>query len=571
MKIESYIKKIIQETGLSKQEIQEMVTNKKEELKGLISDEGALFVIAKELGVDVKEENKELIKEIDINISDLTINMKNIVIAGRIKEIYPIRNFNREGGETGHVGSFLLNDKSGDIRIVLWDDHVNIFNDTDFDINELVKIVNGTPRKGKFGGMEIHLGKFSKITINPEDVDYKLYPKIEFKKTNIGDINLNLSSVSVEGQIIQSFPIKEFSRKDGGEGKVGSLILADSTGSIRITFWNEETEELKKLESGDTISITNLTPRLSTLDSKTIDLHVNKGATINKKEKKVQIQGELVENIKSLQEQTGIVSFKGLISSVDNLKKVNLKNGEEVSLLGFTVSDETDGIRITLWKEKVDEYIDKISVGKGLLLENVMVKYSNFSSRNEISLINDSKIKIIDLEINNIKEIESPKKERFSNFTGSYTKIDSIKEAGTFEIKGFIAKELNNITIYEACPNCNKKVDNCNCDEKGEPENRMIFNLIIDDGSGTIRTTFIGENAEKLIGEPTNIIYQIKETPDFESFLAKKSSEFLGRDILIKGRAKYSDYSSSYEIFAYDYKDMDIDEELNRIMKGIES
>ena len=87
MKIEAYISKIIEDTGLTRNEIKTMVEEKKNELKGLISEEGALFIIAKELGVDVKDENKDLLKDIDINIADITPNMKNITLIGRIKQI----------------------------------------------------------------------------------------------------------------------------------------------------------------------------------------------------------------------------------------------------------------------------------------------------------------------------------------------------------------------------------------------------------------------------------------------------------------------------------------------------
>ena len=60
MKTEAYINKIIEETGLNRGEINALIEEKKNDLKGLISEEGALFIIAKELGVDVKEENREL-------------------------------------------------------------------------------------------------------------------------------------------------------------------------------------------------------------------------------------------------------------------------------------------------------------------------------------------------------------------------------------------------------------------------------------------------------------------------------------------------------------------------------
>ncbi len=571
MKTDAYISKIIQETGLTRNEIKTMVEEKKNELKGLISEEGALFIIAKELGVDVKEENKDLLRDIEINISDITPNMKNITLIGRIKQINKIFSFNKRDGGTGKVGSFTLHDNTGEIRIVLWDDHTQIFEQTEFERNELVKILNGYAKKGKAEDTEVHIGRWGKVVISPEDVDYKRYPKIKDEVISIKDINLSLATVSIEGKIMQIFPVKEFTKKNGEPGKVCSLILMDSTGSTKVTFWNEDTDKINNLRIGDIISITDLNPRLSSLDSKSIDLYITRYSDITKKDKKIRIESEFIDIIKELQEKRGMVSFQGIISSVDNLKKVTMKSGEEVYLLGFVVSDESDGIRVTIWREKAEEFSKKLANGKGVLLKNVLVKYSNFSGRNEISLINDSKLEFIDLEIKNLKNIESLKGDLSSKFTGNYTKINTIKTPGTIEIKGFIAKELNNITIYEACLNCLKKIENCSCANRNKTEYRMIFNLIIDDGSGTIRTTFIGDTAEKFIGEETERLLQIKETPDFEKFLGKKSSEFLGKDMIVKGRAKFSDFSNSYEILTYDFKDININDELEKVMKEIET
>ncbi|MFX1600581.1 MAG: DUF2240 family protein [Promethearchaeota archaeon] len=571
MKTEIYVNKIIEDTGLTRKEIQNLVEDKKNELKGLISEEGALFIIAKELGVDIKGENKELLKEIEIFISDITQNMKNITLYGRIKEIYKINSFEKSDGNKGYVCSFLLNDNTGDARIVLWDNQVNIFTEPNFEKNELIKIINGSAKKGKYGGMEIHVGSYGKVILSPEDVDYKKYPKITYKSINITDINLNLNSVAIEGKIIQLFPKKEFTRKDGEVGKVQSLTLLDASGSIRITFWNEETEKLNELKINDVISVTNLNPRLSTLDSKTMELMANRNTNITIKKGDLDIKGETIKNIKELQNRRGIVSFEGIITSVDNIKTISLKSGDDVSLLGFIVSDNTDGIRVTLWRDNAEEYSKLLNVGQGLSLKNVLVKFSSFSNRNEISLINDSTLELKDLDIKNLKSIELVGTERQANFSGNYTKINTINTPGIIEIKGFIAKDLNNISVYEACTNCFKKLENCSCDQGENTELRMIISLIIDDGTGTIRTTFMGEKAEKIIGVKTTNIAQIKETPEFEKFLEKKSSEFLGKDIIIKGRAKFSDYSNQYEISVYDFKDISIDEELERVMKKIET
>ena len=278
-----------------------------------------------------------------------------------------------------------------------------------------------------------------------------------------------------------------------------------------------------------------------------------------------------MSNIKDLQNEKNLVTFKGQIASIEDLRKVNLKNGGETSLLGFVVSDETDGIRVTLWSEKADDFSEKLTAGQGVLLKDVIVKYSSFSGRKEISLINDSSIELIELKIENIKNIPSGQIKSRENFTKEYTKINQINSQVNVEIKGFIVKQLENVHVYEACTKCSRKVSNCACDIKEGSEFRMIFNLTIDDGTGTIRTTFAREVAEKLLGEETNIIVQLKETPDFQNFLDKKNAEILGKDIIIKGRTKFSDFSSSYELGAYDFQDITIDEELEKVMKEIET
>jgi len=576
MKTDMYINKIIEETGLTKNEIQSLVEEKKDELKGLISDEGALFIIAKELGVDVKDENKDLLKDIDINVVDITSNMKNITLIGRIKDIYRVNNFTKKDGSEGRVGSFLLHDNTGDIRIVLWDEQINVFNEENFTKNELVKVINGYAKNrinkdGIPSGIEIHLNRLSKIIIAPEDIDFKKYPKIKDELVKISDINLTQSSISIEGQVLQKFPIREFTRKTGENGKVGSIILMDSSGTIRITFWNDDTGKMNRFELGDVLSISSLNPKVSNLDSKTIDLFISRSSTIKKLKKKFMLESDLVDNIKSLQDLNNIVSFKGVISSIDNLKKITLKSGDEISLLSFEVSDETDFIRVTLWREIADKYSKILSSEMGVLLKNVMIKYSNFSGRKEVSFIGTSTLEVIDLKLDNLISGASMKGGTKSNFTGQYTDIGSIDSAGTYEIKGFIAKEINKITIYEACSICFKKIENCTCGKSEESKHRMIFNLIIDDESATIRTTFIGDIAERLLGDSTEIILKIKDTPDFIKYLEKKSADLLGKDIIIRGKAKYSDFSSAYEIVAFDFQDLNINEELEKTIKEIET
>ena len=86
-----------------------------------------------------------------------------------------------------------------------------------------------------------------------------------------------------------------------------------------------------------------------------------------------------------------------------------------------------------------------------------------------------------------------------------------------------------------------------------------------------MRATFFGETAERIIGEKADLIVQLQETPDFERFLENKSKELLGKDIIIKGRAKFSEFTNSYDLNVSDFTEVDIGKELERLMKEIET
>ena len=569
MKTEAYINKIVEDTGLSKKEIQSLVEEKKEELKGLISDEGALFVIAKELGVEVSSENQELLNEIELNISDITLNMKNIVLVGRIKDIFNLNSFNKSNGEVGYVGAFKLNDNTGDIRIVLWDDQVNVFKDERFEKNKIVKILNGNAKQGRYGGIEIHIGRFSKIILAPEDVDYKKYPQIKEEFKLINEINEKLGSISIEGKVMNRSPVRDFIRKDGQNGRVSSLTVRDSSGKTRISFWNEDINKIENIEIGDFISLSSLNPRKSNYTEGQIDLHATSWTQITKKDKEIKFDLQIIDKIDTLQNQKGYISFQGIISAIDDLRKITLKSGEDISLLGFNVSDSTDAIRVTAWRERADELSKSLKNGDGVLLKDVELKYNNYSEKNEVIIAIDSSIEKIDLKIENIKISEPSTKSKQNNFSGNFTDINTIQSSGFFEIKGVISNELKNIRFYEACSECRKKIDNCTCDNAGDKKLTMITSHFLEDESGKIRATFIGEAAEKLVGEKAELIVKVKDTPDYEKLLTKLSSSIIGRDIMIKGRVKFNDYSDAYEIVASNFQDINVDDDLENRIKEI--
>ena len=65
------------------------------------------------------------------------------------------------------------------------------------------------------------------------------------KNLKIKDILEGMRSVDIAGKVQQIFEVREF-KTEKGSGKVGSFILADETGSIRIVCWYDQTDILTK-------------------------------------------------------------------------------------------------------------------------------------------------------------------------------------------------------------------------------------------------------------------------------------------------------------------------------------
>jgi len=79
-------------------------------------------------------------------------------LKGRISGIGEIRDFGKF-----KVAELYLSDDTGRIRIVLWDENVEVYKMAD--IGEQIVVYNGYVKVGKDGEMEVHVGKNSRVKI----------------------------------------------------------------------------------------------------------------------------------------------------------------------------------------------------------------------------------------------------------------------------------------------------------------------------------------------------------------------------------------------------------------------
>jgi replication factor A1 len=281
--VEELYQKLL-DSGFSEAELEKQVQDKAKEFGGFMSKQGILFVIAKEKGVqlrspDIDQQLYEAFEE-EFDYDDFTINtsevkegMTNIVLLGKILEVFPTREFTRKDGSTGAVCSFSLADSTETVKIVLWDDHAKAAKNEYFRVNELVRVLGGYSKAGKNGEIEVHLGRKGKLVLSPKEVSQKTKDKLEsvIIDQNIKKVNRMVPEKSLEKFILQKKFVssvkgqvkieefKELELKSGEKSFLLSLLFEVESFAIRVKIWGMEAIECLKLVSdGDFVSITNL-------------------------------------------------------------------------------------------------------------------------------------------------------------------------------------------------------------------------------------------------------------------------------------------------------------------------
>ncbi len=363
-------------------ELKERIDKKIQSVGGLLSEEGALLLIAGELGINIEEEHKE---KKHFFISDINEGMQHIDISGRIMRIFDANTFQRKTGIEGRVQNIVIADKTGSIRIVFWDDQIDKIKQ--FKRGDVVTIRNGYLRKGLNNQFEISLGKEGVITSGHDSPDY---PPIEYVKIKIRDIEDKMNNIDITGRVSSVFGVREFLKKDGSTGKVGNFTIMDDTGEIRVTLWDKKAELLNNLVKNDLIRIENAYSKMG-LNSVEINLGFSSNISIEKGEREDIPKAESSKkSIGDLEENMRGINLEGIVKEIYELRTFNRDN--RIGKVGrFLLSDGSNEVKVVLWDDKT-EMLEQLFPGINVKIDSCNIKFNNgleahvgFGSRLEIT------------------------------------------------------------------------------------------------------------------------------------------------------------------------------------------
>jgi replication factor A1 len=151
-------------SDINREEILEMIEQKKRGAGDFLTDETAARIAASELGVKIVKKPFRL----KIQIQDLVSGLNDVTVAGQVVSVYPPKTFTRRDWTEGKLASIVVSDESGTLRVVLWDNKVELVEKAKIQREQKIRISHGYVREGLDGKPELHLGQRGNIKVIKE-------------------------------------------------------------------------------------------------------------------------------------------------------------------------------------------------------------------------------------------------------------------------------------------------------------------------------------------------------------------------------------------------------------------
>ncbi|MBI4095924.1 MAG: hypothetical protein HY438_03630 [DPANN group archaeon] len=224
--IKDVITKIQSETGLSEAEIKQQVANKMQALDGLVSEDGAAYIVASELGVHLFKDTRSGA----IKLNDIVAGMQSIEAVGQVIRAFSPTTFTGKDGKPKQVGSFILADETGEIRTVIWDQRASWLTDGRIKEGTIVKVKDAYAKQNNLGGKELHLGYKSSLILDPKNVNVTVAARAGVSKKKIAELQPN-DFASVIGEVVQVFAPKFYPVCP----QCGKKVTIDAAGAVCAT------------------------------------------------------------------------------------------------------------------------------------------------------------------------------------------------------------------------------------------------------------------------------------------------------------------------------------------------
>jgi ssDNA-binding replication factor A large subunit len=213
---------------ISAEEIRNLVDEKKRKIgAGYLTDHGALFLVAADLGVSLERNQSSLQK-----LKDLYVGARDISVVGRVMSIYRV---------------ITILDGDAAIRLKLWEKRVEFPEESGLRPGDLIKLTKGYVKSGLDGKPVLNVGDMSTIEVIKEGI--MDIPTLDHFACDISKISGQTDNVIICGKISSSPRMVEYKNIRGQDSKALQLNVSNPEGTktMRTIIWNIDESRLPKI------------------------------------------------------------------------------------------------------------------------------------------------------------------------------------------------------------------------------------------------------------------------------------------------------------------------------------
>ena len=370
---ETLVNKLLElKPELTKPDIEEKIKQKKDKIgAGYLTDQGALFLIASDLGVSLSEPLK-----VEMTLKELYVGAKEISLETRVLNLAPAKQFTRKDGSPFLLRTMTVYDGDSTASVKLWDEKAKLEGIEELKPGDLIKIIKAYVKSDLNGSPTINIGSSSYIELSTETSDI---PSIDTITIDVSSVKEDQKDLVVTGIIDGMINSIEFTNSRGQPGKALRLGLKGNDGkSTRVVLWGKDESDVPKIISSNAKVL--LFGVRTKAGNQGLEIHGNE-ATI------IQVEGK--------QEAEPIIFRIISISKSDSGKTMIIGVDEKKQM--FKISDSSEKTLPFVEKDVIECMPSKVFGNSITLDENSFVRKMDDDSK--LPSKTDLRTKITDVKI----------------------------------------------------------------------------------------------------------------------------------------------------------------------------
>jgi replication factor A1 len=389
-------------------------------------------------------------------------------------------------GQTGTVLRTILSDKTGFIPLVAWNERAEELRD--LQKGDVLSVQDSRLRRDSSGRLEIHLEGRAKATILKERPEGLEVP--DTRPHKIVELRLNLPTANFVGRIVSVTAPQQVQRKTGENVTVARILVADETGTVSVSLWDDKARLASEIRVDDLVRIEDATAiiRLG-------QLSINAGRTasverLRAEDAAIEVKINKIGEIGSTQE---LASIEGDLVEEPETREVTTGKGEKVQVASVRMRDDTGEARISFWRSLAAE-VDRLPAGSRIRVYGLFPRLG-LSGETELSTSQGSRIDILSRAAS-----ERPSAKEIRQFI-------AMKENEEIWVRATVLDVGDEATLTAVCAECEQAIlpsnEHFTCSTHGDqaqPSWLLTMSMRLDDGTDTVMAEIRTRQPQSLVG-----------------------------------------------------------------------